>query len=296
MYEKPTAPASIGGVLDDGLRLWRNSLNRTWGLALLAQAIAAIPAIFFAPPAVVPAANASLNERLMLIMGQSSRYMFSFLVFLALSYIFRNAVIARVNSIAVNSELSFGQSLSKGLRLTPRTLGMGLLVGVAFFLFFVVLAFIGGVAVAMSGKTSVLIRLVLGIGGLLAAIFAIYASIKFIVAYPAIFVDDLSATESLRASWNMTRGYWWRIAAILGTITIIAIVLAIVLAIVGAIVGATLKTTTTGGIVAIQLTAIVVYSFLGSLSPAMLIALYGDLKLRTEGGDLVGRVSALASR
>ena len=82
----------------------------------------------------------------------------------------------------------------------------------------------------------------LGIGGLLAAVFAIYASIKLIVAYPAIFVDDLSATESIRASWNMTRGHWWRIAAILGTITIIAIVLAIVLAIVGAIVGATLKT------------------------------------------------------
>jgi membrane-anchored glycerophosphoryl diester phosphodiesterase (GDPDase) len=152
------------------------------------------------------------------------------------------------------------------------------------------------VAVAMSGAASVLTKLLLGVGGLLAAVFAIYASIKFIVAYPAIFVDDLSAIESIRASWNMTRGHWWRLAAILGTITIIAIVLAIVLAIVGAIVGATLKARTTGGIVAIQLTAIVVYSFLGSLSPAMLIALYDDLKLRTEGGDLAGRVSALASR
>ena len=138
VYEKPPAPASIGGVLDDGLRLWRTSLSRTWGLALLAQAIAAIPAIFFAPPAVVPAANAGLNERLMLIMGQSSRYLFSFFFFLAISYIFRNAVIARVNSIAINAELSFGQSLSKGLRLTPRTLGMGLLVGLAFSVFMLV--------------------------------------------------------------------------------------------------------------------------------------------------------------
>ena len=296
MYEKPMSPASIGGVLDDGLRLWRTSLSKTWVLALLAQAIAAIPAIFFAPPAVVPPADAGLNERLMLMMGQSSRYMLSFLFFLAISYIFRNAVIARVNSIAVNAELSIGQALATGLRLTPRTWGMGLLVGLAFFLFFVVLAFIGGVAVGMSGGASAPTKLLLAVGGLLAAVFAIYASIKFVVAYPAIFVDDLSATESIRASWNMTRGHWWRLAAILGTITVIAIVLAIVLAIVGAIVGATLNTTTTGGRVAIQLTAIVVYSFLGSLSPAMLIALYDDLKLRTEGGDLAGRVSALASR
>jgi len=55
----------------------------------------------------------------------------------------------------------------------------------------------------------------------------------------------------------------------------------------------------TGSRVAIlvtQLVSILVYSFLGSLSPAVLLAVYNDLKLRREGGDLADRVSALASR
>jgi hypothetical protein len=39
-----------------------------------------------------------------------------------------------------------------------------------------------------------------------------------------------------------------------------------------------------------------VYSFLGSLSPAVILAIYNDFKLRKQGGDLADRVSALARR
>jgi hypothetical protein len=296
VYEKPTAPASIGGVLDDGMRLWRTSLSKTWGFALLAQALTSVPAIIFAPPVVTPAANLSLNERLLLMAGQSSRYSIAFLVFFAISYIFRNAVMVRINSIAVGSELTFGQSLSRGLRLTPRTWGMGILIGLTVALFTIVVVIIGGVFAAVLRGAPLLRGAVLGVGSLAAVGFILYISIKFVIAYPALVVDDLSATKSIDASWKMTRDHWWRIGAIMMAIGIIAIALGVVLAIVGAIVGATLNAATPGGVLAVQLTAIVVYSFLGSFSPAMLIALYDDLKLRSQGADLAGRVSALASR
>jgi hypothetical protein len=39
---------------------------------------------------------------------------------------------------------------------------------------------------------------------------------------------------------------------------------------------------------------LLVNSFLGSLFPAVLIAILHDLKLRKQGGDLLGRVDALA--
>jgi hypothetical protein len=294
VYEKPVAPASIGGVLDDGLRLWRISLGKTWGLALLAQAVNSMPAILFPTAPVAAAANLSLNERLMMTLGQSSRYSIAFLAFLLISYIFRNAVLLRINGVANNSESTLGQSLSTGLRLTPRTWGMFFLIGLAVVLIGVVLGVVVAVAAAPGASTGA--RMVLAVAGLVAFCCIFYVSLKFVVAYPALIVDNLSATGSISASWNLTKGYWWRTASILTVLGVIFLVLAVVLVIVGALVGGILGTITPGGLLFLQLAGVALYSVLGSLSPAVVLALYNDLKLRKEGGDLAGRVSALASR
>ena len=45
MYIRPTAPRSIGGVLDDGFRLWRAAFAKTWPVALMAQLLALIPVL-----------------------------------------------------------------------------------------------------------------------------------------------------------------------------------------------------------------------------------------------------------
>src|ERR1700744_1009159 len=61
VYTKPTEPRSIGGVLDDGLRLWRLSVPKTWPLAVLAQLVVAVPLLWLAYkfPAMAPGARGS---------------------------------------------------------------------------------------------------------------------------------------------------------------------------------------------------------------------------------------------
>ena len=49
MYTRPTEPRSIGGVLDDGFRLWRSAFSKAWPIALMGQLLLAVPlAIYWA--------------------------------------------------------------------------------------------------------------------------------------------------------------------------------------------------------------------------------------------------------
>ncbi len=47
MYTIPTEPRSIGGVLDDGLRLWRAAFSRAWLIALMGQLLLAVPLVVY---------------------------------------------------------------------------------------------------------------------------------------------------------------------------------------------------------------------------------------------------------
>src|SRR5580692_9369414 len=46
MYVQPSAPRSIGGVLDDAFRLYTASLPKIWPLAVAAAVVLVIPNIF----------------------------------------------------------------------------------------------------------------------------------------------------------------------------------------------------------------------------------------------------------
>jgi hypothetical protein len=291
VYEKPTAPAGIGGVLDDGLRLWRLSLPLTWGLALLAQAVKTAPSIFFpVPPSAVPP-NLELAQRIMTMIGASSRSSLLAFVFGMISYIFVNAVLLRINSVCEHRQMSLRESLAAGLGLLLRTIGFFFLIGIGVALLIGVI-----VIVALAKSSSAGAQILMALVVMIVCVFLLYAAIRLVVGYPAMIVDDLSATDAIKASWRMTQGFWWRVTALLTVLGVIGLVLGAVLGIVAGGMAGLLGTGSRVAILVTQLVSILVYSFLGSLSPAVLLAVYNDLKLRREGGDLADRVSALASR
>ena len=91
-------------------------------------------------------------------------------------------------------------------------------------------------------------------------------------------------------SRRLIKGYWWRSTIIVSVAIIIFV---------GAVVGgflAALKPGMGTALIVNQLVGLLVNIFVIGWLPSVLLAMYYDLKLRHEGGDLSARVDALAAR
>jgi hypothetical protein len=299
VYTKPTEPRSIGGVLDDGLRLWRDSLPKTWPLALLAQLVVAVPFALLAyklpgmfpvvPTRSIAATNVA-NAQALLALFKSPVAWLTYLVILVLSIICYTAIVVRIASVAVAPVLSLGQSFSSALRLLPRLLGQFLLLFLAAIVVGFAMALLGGIGAAIAGG---------GRGAAVLIPFILFVVIVFVfgrlfLASVVLMLDDAGPAESIGISWRLTRGYWWRCAGLLLVLFIIGLVFSLVVGFVSAALGAALGAATLLATATSQLVGILANAVLGSLFPAVLIAIFYDLKLRKQGGDLLGRVDALA--
>ena len=307
MYTRPSAPRSIGGVLDDGLKLWRESLSKTWPLALLAQLLFAIPLVMLRMQLkdlpIVPGSNAftaanAANTQLFLALVKSPMLILAYLLTLLLVVACYTAIAIRIEGVSTYSAPSLQASLAAGFRLLPRVLLQLLVFILSWIVIGVALAI---VAAIVGGGLSV----AGGVGGARSPVlpfitvtimfsFVFFLLGRIFLSYFALVVDDAGAVASIKASWTLTRGCWWRCAAILLVLVIIGIVFTIVIAFADGLIVASLGPTSLGATVLAQLVGAVANAFLGSLYPAVLIAIFHDLKLRKQGVDLVGRVNALA--
>jgi hypothetical protein len=305
VYTRANAPRSIGGVLDDGLKLWLESLSKTWPLALIAQLLYAIPLLMLRVQlkdvAVAPGSNAltalnAANAQLFLALFKSPILILVYLVTVLIAVVCYTAIVTRIEGVSTNSAPSLQASLASGLRLLPRVL-LQLLV---FFLSAIVItvalgilaAIVGGVAAAgMGGAKSTVMPIV---SVTLVFLFVFFLMGRLFLSYFALVVDDAGAVASIKLSWALTRGGWWRCSAILLVLVIIGVVFALVIAFADGLIAVSLGATSVATTALAQLLGVVSNAFLGSLYPAVLIAIFHDLKLRKQGGDLAGRVNALA--
>ena len=293
MYTKPTEPRSIGGVLDDGLRLWRDSLGKTWPLALLAQLVVAVPVLilgyklqgYVSPVTATPARPMSAaSAQAVLNLFKSPATWLTYLGIVICSALFYTALVLRVAAVAAGAVSSLGAALSAALRLLPRLM-------LQFLLFFAA-AMAAGVVIALLGAAA---------GRALGFLFFVILMFAFLFVFGRVFfasmvlmLDDAGPAESIAISWRLTRGYWWRCAGILLILFIIGLVFSLVVGFISAALGAALGRSGLLGAGISQLVSLVVNTALGSLYPAVLVAILYDLKLRKQGGDLMGRVDALA--
>ena len=309
MYTRPNAPRSIGGVLDDGLKLWRESLSKTWPLALLAQLLFAIPLVMLRMQLkdlpIVPSSNAftaanAANTQLFLALIRSPTLVLAYVATVLLAVVCYTAIVIRIEGVSTNNAPPLQASLAAGFRLLPRVLLQILVFILSWIVICVALAIVaaivgGGLSVAggLGGAKSPVLPF---ITVTIMFLFVFFLLGRLFLSYFALVVDDAGAVASIRLSWTLTRGGWWRCSAILVVLVIIGFVFALVIAFANGLIAASLGPTSLGATVLAQLVGVVANAFLGSLYPAVLIAIFHDLKLRKQGADLVGRVNALAAQ
>jgi len=102
MYQPATSPQSIGGVLDDGFKLFRASLPRVIVLAFVGTLAGQLPNMLVTDPQSISAVSTTL--------------LLAVLASLLLSLGFYGAVVGRMNGEAQQQPLSAGDALALGLR------------------------------------------------------------------------------------------------------------------------------------------------------------------------------------
>jgi hypothetical protein len=281
VYTKPTEPRSIGGVLDDGLRLWRAAFSKAWPIALMGQVLMVIPlAIYWVQFGAPIGAKQVAAAMMMSSVGLSLAY----LVFSIAAIGFHNAVIAQTDAAARNAEDTVGQSLAIGFRLLGRAFLLGILLAIAIGLP------LGLLFLALL-RASNMVRLIFGV---VAFVVVCYAVGKLILGAVVLIVEDKRAAESLSRSWTLTTGYWWHVAIILTVLVIVVVALFLFIGIIAGIVAASMGSTSGMSGLLIQGISLLGNTLISPLYAAVLVAIYHDLKLRKEGADLAGRVNALA--
>jgi hypothetical protein len=173
----------------------------------------------------------------------------------------------------------------------PAALGSGILLGLAV----AAIPCVVVIALAATGMSSPIAFTAVAI-----LLFIVPGSViavwLFFGPYAAI-IDRLGPLTSLRYSRAITRGHWWRTTAL---VTIIAIILMVVYMVVA--IAATISAIANPEAIAagqtpwyIQFVISPLLSAVGvPLSYSMFLAIYYDLKLRREGGDLAARIAAAA--
>jgi hypothetical protein len=279
MYVQPSTPLTVGGVLDDAIKLYRASFRYCWRVSLLGSVFTAVMSLWMMMQSDgVTASIASgfmsglmptpdkIGSLLRSYQGIGKLYLLDGLVW-ALVF---SALFAQMAAIhRSRAPLPLGELLSVALRRLP-----GMIAG------------------------SVIFAVAIWIGTILLIVPGMYLWGKLELWAAAAFDDDAGAIDGLGRSWNMTVGNWWR------TVTIISIALIIILVLEFAVSLVTLAIA--GGPLAFahpnvgaslflipQLISAVVSTLIRPMYSAIFLTTYHDAKLRRTGGDLLARANAL---
>lgn len=268
MAIRPEQPQSIGGVLDTAFTLFKSSIGVVWPICLLLALAGAPPAIYLFTKGGAGVLNSSDPFSVLSTMSQPG-YMGANLLSMILSLWCFGALFLKMHAVGTDTELSVGAALQ---------LSLGRVVPLFFMTILLVIAIILGV-------------LLLIVPGLI-------LTISLLLCWSLLLFENQGPVAALTGSHHLVWGNWWRTAAVL---TVGFLIVMVLYAAVGMLVGLLLPLV--GGIedfVMFGLVTSLLVAVLGNvlLTPfysALLIAVYWDLKLRKQGGDLAARVSALGT-
>jgi hypothetical protein len=266
MYVRPTAPLPIGGVVDDAIKLYRESFARCWPIALVGSLIMGTFGIFLT----IYVRNAGVTVTGMAFTALIQAYsqppvMALYLLQSVLSLAFYGALIASLNAVALGeTPLSFGEALAIGFT----RLGRAVVSGVVWWVILVV-------------------------GFLLLLVPGIYFLGALCLWPVALYAEDAGAMQALQYSRDLIKGHWWRSSTILTIAAVIILVFSVVVGLIAGVFAAISRHDLATAQLIIQVISIAANVFVLPMIPAVLLVMYRDLQLRREGGDLAARVGAL---
>jgi hypothetical protein len=302
--ELPSAPVSIGGVLDSGFLLYRNSFSRCWVPALLVALVATalgVSELMWLPR--TDAGTASMVNTMLALsrLGQQwpAWVLLGSLGVVLVSLACTGAMLLIDRALLQGAaSASVGRALAKSLWRLPAVV----LFGVTFLLIIIVATALAAMALAfilvgfasVVGLLSAPLQIALGVlGFVLYLLPATYLGVKLQLSLAAMFLDDIGPISAMRVSWKLTRGRWWRGFAIISVTLILIYLFQLAFSLLGfgaaGLTPAGMRERAIVWIVGGHLGSLVVYPAFA----AIYVAMYHDFKLRSQGGDLAARVSAM---
>lgn len=298
-YARPSSPQSIGGVIDDGIRLFGSAFGRCWLLAILPGIVLAAYEIAF--PLSLPIHDALTRPALLEALSHTPRLIGMDLLSFLLALVFQGAVMVRELAITRSDpSCTFGGALAYSLRRLPRMILAVVLIFLAMvggaLVLTLALVIVGAVVSALAHGLvhglSVYLLGVLMVVSLLIALLLWYVRLQLWTI--VLFAEDATAMDALKSSWRLTKGHWWRAGTILTVTAIMIVVLVLCFSLAGGAVAAFSHFDATSRAVLVSLFSAGANAINYPLGAAIWIAMYHDFKLRLEGGDLETRAGALS--
>ena len=266
MSMMPAEPRTIGGVLDDAIRLYRKTLTACLPIVLIGLLVAA-PATISISMRAQPL-TATGDPASILTLFTSPVVWLLYLVSIVVYSITYGALIHRIDAIAHGQRVTLAQAFGVGLQRLPAMLGVTVLFGLA--------VVVGTLLLVIPGVW-------------------LWGLLQF--AFIAAIVERSGVIASLATSRRLVTGNWWRATIVVFVAFVIMIVLVMVLGAIGGVImamsGLPVTSNSVGAEVATQVISGVVNLFTTSFVPCVLLAVFNDLKLRKDGADLLNRVGAL---
>jgi hypothetical protein len=280
MYVQPSAPRDVGGVIDDAIKLYRASFRSCWPIALISTVVTIASLVYVI--ARIPML-ASLRDPAQVWQQFRSPSMWGlFPLFSIISIgVFGAMIAAQVSVASGNGPMTLGRALGAAFGRLH-----WLLLGVVYILLYV----------------ATLLLTVLPIGPLLRfllfmvwLIYGIYLWGMLQLWIVALYAEDASTLESMRSSWTLIRGHWWRTSIIVTVGIIIVVILSMLFSFVSGLVLVMFPGDPVSILLRSQIVGAVARVFIMPMLPALLVAMYYDYKFRRDGGDLAARTKSLQS-
>jgi hypothetical protein len=133
---------------------------------------------------------------------------------------------------------------------------------------------------------SILYTLGLVLGFVALIVPGIILSVRWAVAYPVLFAEDLRGSKALRRSWRLVKGRWWATAAVLAIGYVISSILALVGTFAFGLLVLVDSSSVVLGVLASIVSNIASQAISAPIIAAVLAVTYFDLRVRKEGFDL----------
>lgn len=304
-YVAPSSPLSIGGVLDNWIQLFRASFSRCWAPALIAVAGSAVMQFFITPPMPVPGQD--LLQALQQIFAMMRIASLLMIVSWLITLIVNGALLTQqVAVMRGESPPSLSAALGAGVRRLPQMLLAVVLMALIVAAVCLPMGVGVGVIIALrhAGHDPAALTFIVVVVGLALAVFLIYLVVRLEFWLPALFMEDCGGAAALGYSWRLVKGHWWRVTMISFVAVIIMAILNMaftwIAGILVSLAGIHAMNAFTNPVQFIHRMHIVgAIAAFGNvviipLLTAVALAIYHDLKLRREGGDLAARTEALS--
>jgi len=255
MFTLPSQPQTIGETLDTGFKLYFKSFKSIFFISLIMNCLWLINGLVFGPEIIK--SEMQPNDVVKI---------FALIFSILLVYlIFQVAIIHRINNFANNNSVSTNESFQLGFKL----------------FFPMVLA-------------TILNSLILMVGFILLIIPGIALAIYLMLFPIAMVTESTGPLDSLQRSMDLVKQNWWRSMLI---VTVVMIVYSILYSVVGLGFGITVAINPPEDIndyaFIFDMVGAIIGTILAPLAFSMLIALFNDLKIRREGGDLEARLDEM---